>query len=136
MTERADPSRSRHRMLGVICVSLFFALIARLWFLQVIDPTDFQVSAAGFHTRSLHEQGTRGRILDRNGKVLVDNRIIRVVELEHDPINQLSAADRDTMFSKLADVLLSFDYRIKSAFIERRFEDKRFAPSDPVPIAR
>ena len=136
MTERADPSRARHRMLGVICVSLFFALIARLWFLQVIDPRDFQVSSAGFHTRSLHEQGTRGRILDRNGKVLVDNRIIRVVELEHDPINQLSAADRDTMFSKLADVLLSFDYRIKSAFIQRRFDDKRFAPTEPVPIAR
>jgi len=136
MTERADPSRARHRMLGVICVSLFFALVARLWFLQVIDPIDFQVSAAGFHTRSLHEQGTRGRILDRNGKVLVDNRIIRVVEMEHDPINRLSADDRAAMFSRLADVLLSFDYRIKSAFIERRFDDKRFAPTDPVPIAR
>lgn len=136
LSERTDPGRARHQMLGIMCVSLFFALLARLWFLQVVDQSELTLSNAGFHTRSLHEQGVRGRILDRNGKVLVDNRVVKVVELEHEPVNRLSADARAAMFDRLADVLLSFDYRLKASSIERRFNDKRFAPGDPVPIAR
>ena len=56
-------------------MSLFAALFARLWYLQVMATKEFKTAAVALQTRTILEEAPRGRILDRNGVVLVDNRI-------------------------------------------------------------
>ena len=67
--------RLRLGILGIAIVSLFAALFARLWYLQVMATKEFKSAAAALQTRTILEEAPRGRILDRNGVVLVDNRI-------------------------------------------------------------
>ena len=69
-----DSNQVRLSALGIVALSLFLALFVRLWFLQGIDRQKFEVASASNRLRVIHEEGPRGRILDRNGKVLVDNR--------------------------------------------------------------
>ena len=69
-----DTSRLRLSIIGVIVISLFGALFARLWFLQVMDGEELATKVVHNATRTVFEPAPRGRILDRNGKVLVENR--------------------------------------------------------------
>ena len=70
-----DSSRLRMRILGVVAVSLFLALFGRLWFLQALEAERFEVRAESNISRSIRTQAPRGQILDRNGRVLVENRL-------------------------------------------------------------
>lgn len=115
-------------------VSLFASLFARLWYLQVIDRNEYQTSASAIHLRPIHEQGTRGRILDRNGKVLVDNRASLVVYLDHLALKNASDVTLQKVFGRLAATLTSFGQRVKAPEIERLFNDKRYGPQDLVPV--
>ena len=64
----------RLAILGVVIVVTFVAMFSRLWFLQVLATEDYQQLARENRVRLVHTEPPRGRILDRNGKVLVDNR--------------------------------------------------------------
>ena len=77
----ADTSRLRLAVLGVVVTSLFAALTARLWYLQVLDADEFRVAAEANQVRLVYEPAPRGRILDREGRVLVDNRVVDVLTL-------------------------------------------------------
>jgi penicillin-binding protein 2 len=59
----------------VIAISVaFFSLIARLWYLQVIRGDEYyQVSSENI-IRDIDLRAPRGRILDRNGRILAENR--------------------------------------------------------------
>jgi len=121
-------------MVGIVCVSLFASLLVRLWYLQMIDTTSQQLRANGVNLRVVHTEGTRGRILDRNGKVLVDNRISIVVELDRTRIKDNAADARTREFDDLAEVLTSFGFPTKGPIIQDRYDDKRYGPLEPVPI--
>ena len=64
----------RLAILGVVIVVTFVAMFSRLWFLQVLATEDYQLLAKENRVRLVHTEPPRGRILDRNGKVLVENR--------------------------------------------------------------
>ena len=59
-----DTPRLRLSVLGIIVVSLFAALFARLWYLQVMSGSQFQVAADNNRIRIVAEEAPRGRILD------------------------------------------------------------------------
>src|SRR5438552_13014219 len=71
-----DSSRLRLGVLGMVVLSLFCALVARLWYLQVLASPDFKVEAQHNSVAVVYTEAPRGRILDRNGKVLADNRVL------------------------------------------------------------
>src|SRR5437660_1131655 len=77
-----DTSRLRLAILGVVILSLFATLLARLWYLQVLVAPDLKVEARANSVRLVYTEAPRGRILDRNGKVLVDNRIVPTVVMD------------------------------------------------------
>ncbi|UFS72872.1 penicillin-binding protein 2 [Geomonas sp. RF6] len=52
---------------------MFFLLLARLWYLQVIATADLQNQSENNRLRFVPVAAPRGAILDRNGKVLVSN---------------------------------------------------------------
>ena len=130
-----DTSRIRLSMVGLVCVSLFASLFVRLWYLQLVDQNEFQVRADGVNLRTIHEEGTRGRILDRNGKVLVDNRISIVVGIDRQQIKASTPARRSAEFEHLAATLTSFGLPTKAPVIQKLYDDRRYGPLDLVPVA-
>ena len=46
---------------------LFGALFARLWYLQILQSTQFRVAAAQNGIRLVYTPAPRGRVLDRKG---------------------------------------------------------------------
>jgi penicillin-binding protein 2 len=59
---------------GGLALVLFAALFFRLWNLQVISGDHYLAEANNNRTREFRVEAPRGKILDRNGRVLVDNR--------------------------------------------------------------
>ena len=120
--------------LGIVALSLFLALFVRLWFLQGIDRQKFEVASASNRLRVIHEEGPRGRILDRNGKVIVDNRTSRVVALDREPLRKMDDDERNAHFEELARTMTELGRPTKVALIQKRYDDKRYAPQEYVPI--
>lgn len=119
--------RLRLAVLGLVTVSLFATLFARLWYLQVLAAPEFKVAAESNQVRFVQEPAPRGRILDRKGRVLVGNRVSRVVTIERELLDD---DDRDEVVARLAALL-----QLPIADIEERLADQRYSPFRPVPVA-
>ena len=52
---------------------LFFLLLTRLWYLQIVKAEDFESQSESNRLRLVPVAASRGTIFDRNGKVLVSN---------------------------------------------------------------
>jgi penicillin-binding protein 2 len=70
----APELRRRTSFLYFILVLVFGALIARLFFLQVIEGERFTFLSENNRVRIKRIAGTRGVVLDRRGQLLVDSR--------------------------------------------------------------
>jgi len=90
----AESPRVRMSVLGIVVFALFAALFARLYYLQVMASEQYQVAAQANRIRVVPVEAPRGRILDRNGKVLVDNRISVQVTIDRTVINDLEDDER------------------------------------------
>jgi penicillin-binding protein 2 len=64
----------RIAVLGIIIVIAFVVLFSRLWFMQIVSGNAYNKKAEGNRIREISIPAPRGKILDRNGKVLVQNR--------------------------------------------------------------
>jgi penicillin-binding protein 2 len=112
-------------ILGVVVLSLFAAMLARLWYLQVLAAPALSVEAQNNSVRLVTTEAPRGRILDRNGKVLVDNAVVDAVTLSRDE------ADRHPeILDRLSSVL-----GVSADDLKKRVEDDRFTRFKPVPLA-
>lgn len=89
----------------VLAVALaFIALVARLGQVQLVGTEHFSAAAATLDTRTLIVPAVRGRILDRQGRVLADNRASPVVTIERREI--VERADRaESLVRDVAGVL-------------------------------
>lgn len=97
----------RHRLglLAVAALSLFGALFARLWFLQIVEGTDADLRVSSNATRTVILPAPRGRILDRHNVVLVDNRVSVVVAIDWQRYRDLEEAEQQAMLERLASTL-------------------------------
>src|SRR5690349_11998030 len=114
----SESPRLRLSILGIVLISLFGALFARLWYLQVMIPAQFQKEAASNTLREVATEAPRGRILDRNGKVLVDNRTSLVVTVNQYQLDQ--SKRRDQVLLALATELTRSGVPTKVSTIEER----------------
>jgi len=64
----------RIAIFGGVALALFAVLFFRLWFLQVINGDKYLAEAKNNRTREFRVSAPRGKILDRNGNVIVSNR--------------------------------------------------------------
>lgn len=119
-------ARLRLSIVGVIVVALFSALFTRLWFMQVASGGAYAAAAQSNRVREVQTEAPRGRILDRQGRVLVDNRIERVVTMER----RLTTAQRVVTAQRLAPLL-----NTTADDILKRLNDLRLSPYKAVPIA-
>ncbi|MDP8967928.1 MAG: penicillin-binding transpeptidase domain-containing protein [Actinomycetota bacterium] len=72
----------RVAILGGVALALFAIVFFRLWYLQVLSGDKYLAQASSNRVRELRIQAPRGKIVDRNGKVIVRNRQAVVVELD------------------------------------------------------
>src|SRR3712207_8089133 len=72
----------RVAVLGGIALALFAVVFFRLWFLQVLSGEQYVSEARENRTRDVRVQAPRGAIVDRAGRLLVDNRPAVLVQLE------------------------------------------------------
>jgi penicillin-binding protein 2 len=119
-------TRLRLGILGVVAISMFATLFVRLAHLQLVDGVDARQAAARNTVRVVTLPAPRGRILDRVGTVLVDNRASNVVAV--DPA--VDEADRRPLLDRLSTVV-----GVPRVVLEARLGDRRASPYLPVPVA-
>ncbi|MHB8467408.1 MAG: penicillin-binding protein 2 [Acidimicrobiales bacterium] len=120
-----DSLRFRMTAIGVVVMCLFGALFARLWYLQVLQSNQFRVAAQQNGIRLVYSAAPRGRILDRKGRVIVDNRQVNVVT-----VDRLVAKKQPVLVNRVAALLGEHPEQVKLAIGDPRFSDLA-----PVPIA-
>ncbi|WP_426572168.1 peptidoglycan D,D-transpeptidase FtsI family protein [Aquihabitans sp. McL0605] len=134
----SDNSRHRLGLLAVAALSLFGALFARLWFLQVVDGETLRVEAASNSTETVITPAARGRILDRNGTVMVDNRQSIVVGIEAQKFADLSNKTQGAVLARLASTL-SFGKPVQDQVtvkaLRKKLNDSRYSRLRPIPVA-
>jgi penicillin-binding protein 2 len=125
-----DSSRFRLTALGVVVLSLFGALFARAWYLQVLDSNTFVAAATSNQVRLVYQEAPRGRILDRNGQVLVDNERSQVIAVRKAELSRLPKATQVAVKARLAALL-----DLTPEELDKRIDDVRYSQYKPVPVA-
>lgn len=85
-----ETTRFRLGVLAIVIVALFAALFGRLWYLQVMTSEPYSLEAEANRVRVVQVEAPRGRILDVNGTVLVDNRVSTVVTVDRVVFTELN----------------------------------------------
>jgi penicillin-binding protein 2 len=122
-----DRLRLRLLVFGVLLVTIFVALFSRLWFLQVLAGDQYQALARENRVRRVESEPPRGRILDRNGLVLVDNRATQSLTIDRQLIEEEEIPKVLRRVAKVLDV--------KRKELRRRLNDGTVSPYKPIPIA-
>ena len=120
-----DSSRLRLGVLGMVVLSLFCALLARLWYLQVLASPTLKVEAQRNSVAVVYTEAPRGRILDRNGKVLADNRVVLALVAQREEVGK-----RPEVLDRLSGLL-----GVPREELDRRIADDRYSLFKPVPVA-
>lgn len=81
-SEHGVSPRTRIAALGFVFAGLFFVLTLRLWSIQVTSAKEYEEAAESNLVRFVATPAPRGQILDINGRILVDNRNVRVAIVE------------------------------------------------------
>ena len=118
----------RLTIVGVVVVSLFAALLTRLWYLQVLDAPTFVEAAKRNEVRILCVPAPRGRVRDRNGVVIVDNELTTAVT-----VSKKTVAERPETLPRLSALLGAAENPV--AELEKRLSDPRYSNLKPVPVA-
>jgi penicillin-binding protein 2 len=104
--------------IGLIVSLLFFALFGRLGQLQIVENEKANEESIRNLVRIGFEPSVRGRILDRNGNVLVGNRKVNVVKIDTSKLPKNKARKRAVLF-RLGQVL-GISYETMTARVNRR----------------
>jgi penicillin-binding protein 2 len=94
----------RIAILGGVALVLFAIVFFRLWYLQVLSGDHYLAQANNNRVREIKIAAPRGKIVDRNGHTLVDNRPAEVVEIAPDKLPQDNAA-KTQLYTRLGRVL-------------------------------
>jgi penicillin-binding protein 2 len=108
----------RVAILGGVALVAFAVIFFRLWYLQVLSGDKYVAEAQNNQLRKITVQGPRGEIVDREGRVLVRNRVGLAVKITPDAFPE-DRGDRAELYRRLARVL---DMRPRR--IERRVEEQ------------
>ncbi len=124
----AETRGLRLSVIGIVVFSLFVALVARLWYLQVVQKEDLAQVASANQVRTVPLPPMRGRILDRVGRVLADNDSTLNVTMDRKVIK--TKAERDALFQRLAGAL-----KTTPDELEKRYESGKYNVYEALPLA-
>lgn len=119
-----EVSRRRLAVVGVVLFAMLAAVVARLYYLQVLDAPAFRAAASAVSYRDVLVPAPRGLILDREGTVLVGNKTVEVVAL-----SRQDATAHPAEIGRLAAAL-----GMTAAAVKAQLSDPEYSPYQPVPI--
>ena len=123
-------------VVGIVAVCLVAALVARLWFLQVLESEELQTAASANILRVVYTEAPRGRIFDTNGRILVDNRVVQVVTIDRLAFRAaLDESEQHDVLLQIAEIVSRSGRLTKVIHIEERLASREFGPFDKVPVA-
>jgi penicillin-binding protein 2 len=124
----------RLAFLAALGLLLLAALLARLWFLQVLAGDRFAELADSNRLRTVVSQAPRGHILASDGRELVVNRPALALTADRQSLMNAAGQPRDAgaarSVSRLAELLV-----VEEEVLIRRINDVRYSPFRPVPVA-
>jgi len=123
-----DPTTLRLAIFGLCIMVAFVALFSRLWYLQVLAAPNYQQLAKDNRVRFVKSEPLRGRIIDRNGVVLVENKTATAVTVDRQVVD--TPEETRTVLQRLSKVL-----REKRWTLRKRLESQLVSPYKPVPVA-
>jgi len=97
----------------------------RLWFLQVLSGDNYVKAAQNNQLREIRVQAPRGEIVDREGRVLVRNRVGLAVKVTPQRLSE-DADERRALYRRLGR-LLDMRPRAISRRVERQFREVPFS---------
>ncbi len=115
----------RIKILRLIAIVVFVIIAMNLFYTQILRGFFYYRLSTNNRIRVVPVESKRGRILDRNGIVLADNRIAFDVMVTPQEVD-----DTDDLFAFLSKVL-----GIEKRLLKDQFGRKQFAPFAPVTIA-
>jgi penicillin-binding protein 2 len=121
-----ESTRLRLMFVATLVLCVFVLLVSRLWFIQVVAGERYAAQAERNRVRAVSLEAPRGRVLDRSGRVLVDNRQVHVLGVRTDEMGDR----RDRVLSELARLL-----GISVVQIRDRIARAPHDPARPVPVA-
>src|SRR5262245_17285102 len=113
--------RVRLHLIQVLVLVLLSVLCVRLYLLQVINHKKYADVAENQQQRQLPIPARRGRILDRNGVVLVDSKFIYSIVLSREDTTRI---DRYTLIKPLSDGL-----KLDPEILRERFDEVKNQPA-------
>jgi penicillin-binding protein 2 len=125
MQQRGELNSFRLFSIGIVALSLFLAMIGRALYLQVMNTQTFRTEAAANQIRIVYIPAPRGRILDRNGQILVDNETVQAITVQ-----RLAVQEHPDLLGRLAALV-----GISTDEMNKRINDARYSLYRPVPIA-
>ena len=94
----------RVAIIGGIALTAFAVIFFRLWYLQVLSGDKYVAEANNNQLRQIKVQAPRGEVVDREGRVLVRNRVGLAVKITPDGLPEDGAA-RAEVYGRLARLL-------------------------------
>ncbi|MGH8572384.1 MAG: penicillin-binding transpeptidase domain-containing protein, partial [Gammaproteobacteria bacterium] len=94
----------RVAMVGGVALVAFALIFFRLWYLQVLSGDKYEAEAKQNQVRKITVRAPRGEIVDREGRVLVDNRVGLAIKVSPRGLPR-GAAKRSALYGRLAKLL-------------------------------
>jgi penicillin-binding protein 2 len=113
-------------VLGVVALAVFAVLFFRLWSLQVLSGDMHLAEAQGNQLRTIRIEAPRGTILDRRGRVIVDNIAGTAVKLW---VGDLPKNGRYDVIKRLAEVL-----NVKPSVLAKEVDERFADPVNPITV--
>ena len=113
-------------ILGIVALAVFAVLFFRLWSLQVLSGDTYLAAAQGNQLRTIRLEAPRGTILDRHGKMIVDNVAGTAVKLW---VGDLPKNRRYAVIKHLADVL-----RVPPLQLAKEVDERIADPLNPITV--
>ncbi len=116
----------RIKIIRIAIYFLFALVVMNLFYVQIIKGKYYYNLSKNNRVRIVPLEGMRGKIKDRNGKILADNKIIYNVMVTPQDIK-----DQEALFSFLSEALQEDKDRIYKKYLR-----SKFTPFTPVAIAK
>lgn len=111
------------KLVSIFCFSVFAGLLFRLYHLQVLEGEVYRNLSENNRTRKLRTIASRGRIYDRNGVLLVENRPAYDIGLVLEDVNDLDSSLE--LISDISEVPIE---RLKAQLEADKKRKHRFQP--------
>lgn len=113
---------------AVLIIVVVALLLGRMWQLQIVHGEEYAQLADGNRMRRLATTAPRGKIYDREGRVVADNRLVFTVSIVPGGLTD----ERDGVVQRLSTILGMEQEEIEEALEGRR----RAYPYEPIRVLR